>query len=287
MYLYSEEYNLFLTIFILREGGCFMMYLFEDNRRELLAKSKKSAKGRQRYDRRRKSRVANTVKSFNQIDMNKLFKENILTVNIPVHGETNDYKVRITFGGFLEILRDQIGDKDIVELKDISRACIVGFNKGDVYIFCSCEDFQYRFNYYATVNDINSGTPETRPSKITNPNDNLGSGCKHILLVLNNTSWVLRVARVINNYIKYMEKHYQKLYADIIYPAIFGKKYEEPVQLTLDDADELATDTDTLDTSNEYGKSRTQFQRGNTQGVRFAKEKQEDDSQMSLDIDED
>lgn len=287
MYLYSEEYNLFLTIFILREGGCFMMYLFEDSRRELLAKSKKSAKGRQRYDRRRKSRVANTVKSFNQIDMNKLFKENILTVNIPVHGETNDYKVRITFGGFLEILRDQIGDKDIVELKDISRACIVGFNKGDVYIFCSCEDFQYRFNYYATVNDINSGTPETRPSKITNPNDNLGSGCKHILLVLNNTSWVLRVARVINNYIKYMEKHYQKLYADIIYPAIFGKKYEEPVQLTLDDADELATDTDTLDTSNEYGKNRTQFQRGNTHGVRFAKEEQEDDSQMSLDIDED
>lgn len=264
-----------------------MMYLFEDNRRELLAKSKKSAKGRQRYDRRRKSRVANTVKSFNQIDMNKLFKENILTVNIPVHGETNDYKVRITFGGFLEILRDQIGDKNIVELKDISRACIVGFNKGDVYIFCSCEDFQYRFNYYATVNDINSGTPETRPSKITNPNDNLGSGCKHILLVLNNTSWVLRVARVINNYIKYMEKHYQKLYADIIYPAIFGKKYEEPVQLTLDDADELATDTDTLDISNEYGKNRTQFQRGNTQGVRFAKEEQEDDSQMSLDIDED
>lgn len=265
-----------------------MSYLTEDSRRELISKSKKSVKGRQRYERRRKSRVANTVKSFNQIDMNKLFKEDILTVNIPVHGETDDYRVRITFGGFLEILRDQIGDKNVVELKDVSRACIIGFNKGDVYIFCSCPDFQYRFNYYATVNQINSGTPETRPSDITNPDDKLGSGCKHILLVLNNTSWILRVARVINNYIKYMEKHYQRLYADIIYPAIFNKEYEEPIQLQLDDtSDELATDDTTLDTSNEFGKNRTKFQKGNTQGVRFAKEDSpEDDAQMSFEDEE-
>lgn len=266
-----------------------MIYLFEDSRRELISKSKSSVKGKQRYDKRRRSKVANTVKSFNQIDMNKLFKEDILTVNIPVHGETDDYRVRITFGGFLEILRDQIQDSPTVELKHISKTCIIGFNKGDVYISCSCPDFQYRFAYFATLNDINSGTPETRPSDITNPEDKLGSGCKHILLVLSNTSWILRVARVINNYIKYMEKHYQKLYADIIYPAIFNKEYEQPVQLTFDDGAEvndLATDDDTLDTSNEYGKNRTKFQKGNTQGVRFAKEPEEDKSQLELDIED-
>ena len=67
-----------------------------------------------------------------------------------------------------------------------------------------------------------------------------------------------------------MEQHYQKAYADIIYPAIYGKEYEEPVQLTLFDKDELDTDADTIDKSNVYGKNRTQFQKGNTQGVRFA-----------------
>ena len=260
-----------------------MLKLVEDSRRQLISKSKSSEKGRQRYNRRNKSRVANTVKSFNQIDMNKLFKEGILSVNIPVKGETDDYRVRITFGGFLEILHDQIQDKDVVELRDISKTCIIGFNKGDVFISCTCEDFQYRFQYYATVNNLNSGTPETRPSNITNPDDKLGSGCKHILLVLNNTSWILRVARVINNYIHYMEKHYQKLYADIIYPAIFNREYEEPVQLTIDDVDDIDTQTDTLDAANRYGKDRTKFQKSNTQGVRFAKnDNEESPDQASL-----
>lgn len=261
-----------------------MNYLYEDSRSQLLGKSKKSVKGKQRFDRRNKSRVANTVKAMNSIDMNKLFKEDILTVNLPVHGETDDYVVRITFGGFLEILRGQIGESREIDARSISRAAIIGFNRDDVYIHCTCPDFQYRYNYYATRNDINSGAPETRPSKITNPDDSLGSGCKHILLVLNNTSWILRVARVIANYIRYMEAHYQKLYSDVIYPAIFGAEYEEPVQLSLDDTDDLASenDTDTLDTSNEYNKNRTRFQKGNTQGARFASDSTDED-QLSMD----
>lgn len=261
-----------------------MRQLFEDNRTQLISKSKRSTKGRERFNKRNKSRVANTVKSFNSIDMNKLFKDDILTVNIPIQGETDNYVVRITFGGFLEILHDQLRDKDFIDYRDISRACIIGFNRDDVFINCTCPDFHYRFGYYATKNNINSGAPETRPSDITNPDDSLGSACKHVLLVLNNTSWMLRVARVIVNYIRYMEKHYNKLYADIIYPAVYGRKYEEPVQLTLDDTDTLATDTDTIDAANKYSKERTQFQKGNDQGVRFAKNTEEDDdAQVTMD----
>ena len=267
-----------------------MQFLTEDKRQSLINKSKTSEKGKKRYDRRNKSKVANTVKSFNSIDMNKLFKEDILTVNIPVNGETDDYLVRITFGGFLEILRGQISEDRELNFRDVARAAITGFNRDDVFIHCSCPDFKYRFNYYATRNSINSGTPETRPSKITNPDDSLGSACKHVLLVLNNTSWIIRVARVIVNYIKYMQTHYQKLYADIIYPAIYGKDYEEPVQLSIDDmdnADELAseTDADTLDSANDYNKERTRFQKGNEQGVRFAPKPQEPDEDQ-LEIEE-
>ena len=32
------------------------------------------------------------------------------------------------------------------------------------------------------------GDPQTIPSDITNPNDTLGSACKHVLLVLSNTN---------------------------------------------------------------------------------------------------
>jgi hypothetical protein len=98
----------------------------------------------------------------------------------------------------------------------------------------------------------------------------------------------MKVASVINNYIKYMEKHYQKLYADIIYPAIFDKEYEEPVQLSIDDIendDTLQTDSDTLDTANKFNQDRTRFQKGNQQGVRFAPNSDNED-QLELDIDE-
>lgn len=266
-----------------------MNYLNEDNRQKLISKSKSSHKGKERFNKRNRSKVANTVKAMNSIDMNKLFKEDILTVNLPIKGETDDYIVKITFGGFLEILRDQMGDKEQVEFRDISRAAIIGFNKDDVFINCSCPDFKYRFAYYCTRNSINSGAPENRPSKITNPDDSLGSACKHVLLVLNNTSWIIKVASVINNYIRYMERHYERLYAEVIYPAIYGRKYTEPVQLNIHDIDNvdndnLETDSDTIDKANDYNKQRTQFKKGNTQGIRFAKKDEPDEDQLELEL---
>lgn len=245
--------------------------LHEDSRSKLLNKSKQSDKGFQRFKRRVKSRIANSVKQYNAIDMDKLFKKDILTVDIQVKGETDTYTVKISFGGLLQLIRDQIAKQDgKLDYKAITRALILGFNKDDVYIHCSCPDWQYRYSYYATKNGITSGDPETRPSDITNPDDKLGSACKHVLLVLSNTSWILKVAATIYNYINYMEKHYNKLYATIIYPAVYGKDYEEPIQLDIFDDDSLETNTDMLDKSNEYARTKNQFKQGNKQGVRFA-----------------
>ena len=244
--------------------------LNEDSRSSLLAKSKQSKKGFERFKKRVKSRVANSVKQFNQIDMNKLFKDNILTVDITVKGETDEYIVKISFGGFKGLIQDQIKRIGKFDLKAVTRALINGFNKDDVYIHCSCPDWTYRYAYYATKNNINSGDAENRASNITNPDDKLGSACKHVLLVLSNNSWCLKVASTIYNYVNYMEKHYQKLYADIIYPAIYGKKYEEPTQLDIFDNDNLETDKETIDKSNQYAVDKSRFQKGNTQGVRFA-----------------
>ena len=50
-----------------------MQHLYEDKKQSLINKSKASEKGKKRFDRRNKSKVANTVKSFNSIDMNKLY----------------------------------------------------------------------------------------------------------------------------------------------------------------------------------------------------------------------
>ena len=257
------------------------LMLREDSRTKLLAKSKQSDKGFQRFKRRVKSRVANTVKQYNAIDMNKLFKDDILTVDVQVKGETDTYTVKISFGGFLELLYDQLKVTKEFNLKAVTRALINGFNRDDVYIHCSCPDWQYRYAYFATKNDINSGDAETRPSDITNPDDALGAACKHVLLVLSNTSWLLKVASVIHNYVNYMEKHYERLYQRIIYPAIWKKEYEEPVQLSLfdDEEDQLETDTDTIDKSNIHAKTKNQFKQGNDYRFRPGPDK----NQVSID----
>lgn len=249
--------------------------LVEASRSSLLAKSKQNTKGFERFKKRVKSRVANSVKQYNSIDMNKLFKEDILTADINVKGETDNYVVRISFGGFLELLQDQLKKQNNeFNYKAVTRALINGFNKDDVYISCNCADWQYRFSYFATRNNITSGAPENRPSDITNPDDNLGSACKHVLLVLSNTSFLLKISSTIHNYVNYMQKHYEKLYADIIYPAIYGKPYEDPVQLTIDsEGDKLDTDSETIDKSNEFARTKSLFQKGNKQGIRFGSSK--------------
>lgn len=236
----------------------------EASRNDLMAKSRRSQKGLQRYQRRVKSRVASSVREFNRIDMNQLFKDNIITIKVAVKGETDNYIVTISYGGVLDKLRQELSENNSqdIDLRKIIRALITAFNNNDVYVKCDCPDFKFRFGYYATVNKFNEGEPQLIPSKQTNPDDKLGSACKHVLLVLSNISWLIKVASVIKNYIEYMKRNRQQQYANIIYPAIYGKKYEEPTQLSIDD-DTLQSDEQTLDISNIEARKKGQFKPGN------------------------
>lgn len=238
--------------------------LVEDIRTQLIAQGKSGARektdGKTRFEKRVRSKIASSTLQYNMIDMNSLFKDNILTVGVDVMGETDNYTVTISFGGFLDKLQEQLEKtNNFLSLRTIIRALVESFNSDNVFIRCSCDDFHYRFGYWLSKNDIIVGDKENRPSNITNPNNTLGSGCKHIMLVISNHSWLIKVASTINNYIKYMERNVKKAYADIIYPAIYGKKYEEPVQLSIFDKDALDTSKQTVDTSNEAGRVSGQF----------------------------
>ena len=267
-----------------------MNNLVEAKRAELLNKSKSAdnytsdlSKGKNRYERRLHSKVKKSVKELNSIDMNKLFKDGILDVNLKVEGETDEYTVSLSFSNFLNDLHDQINKgTGKLELRFIIRALLTAFNHNDVYVHCTCPDFTYRFAYWLTINDINyvKGEQQSNGKEIVNPNDTKGRGCKHILLVLSNTSWLTRLASVIYNYVNYMEKHYQQMYADIIYPAIYEREFEE-TQLDMFSTDELNTDKDTIDTSNKWAKTKSQFKPGNE--YRFKKSDINDGEQISID----
>lgn len=276
-----------------------MNRLVEDKRQELISKSKHADNyapqnqylGKNRYERRLHSKVANSVREMNAINMNKFFQDNILDVDIKVRGETDDYIVRISFGGVLDEIHKQLeSNNNVLNLRCIIRALVAAFNGDNVYVRCSCPDFKYRFAYFLSVNDIIVGERETRPSDITNPYDTKGKGCKHILLVLANNSWLTKVASVIFNYVNYMEKHYQNLYADIIYPALYQKEYEDDVQLQIQEPEpeeppeeepdiSVKSDKDLLDISNKWARTKNQFQKGNE--YRFQKK----DAPMKRQID--
>lgn len=260
------------------------MFILEDNRNKLMTKSKSGERekdGLTRYQKRLRSKVASNTKQYNRLNMNDFFKRDILTIGIEVKGETDNYIVKIKYGGVLDALQDEIRrNHNQLELRNIIRALVIAFNKEDVYISCSCPDWRYRFGFWATKNSVTSGEPELRPSDETNPNDTLGAGCKHVLLVLANTSWLIKVASVIRNYMNYMEKHMNKQYADIIYPAVFGKAYEKPVQQDMFDTDELDTDQDSIDVSNKEAREKNWFKPGNS--TRF-KPREVSDNQLSID----
>ena len=268
--------------------------LNEDTRAQLLSRSKSADKekdNKTRYEKRVKSKVKANVSNLNKIDFNQLFKDNIMTVSLDIQGETDDYVVTISFGGFLDELKKQLQqNNNELSLRIVIRALLNSFNSDNVYIRCTCDDFKYRHAYWASKNNIIVGDKEIRPSDKTNPNNKLGSGCKHIMLVISNTSWIIKLGSVVYNYYNYMEKHYKKMWADIIYPAIFDKKYEEPIQLSLDDIDskdELNTDTSTIDSSNIEARDRGKFKAGNKLGVRFAPKENNEKNKSLLDIEED
>ena len=95
--------------------------LNEVSRRDLINRSKNveatKLYGTTRYERRMKCKVIDTVASFNKVDMNALFKGNMLSFIVPVQGETNKYNVELLFEGILdeiqkaELAREKLKDE--------------------------------------------------------------------------------------------------------------------------------------------------------------------------------
>jgi len=258
--------------------------LREATKQQILNKSKASEEGRKRFKRRFKSSVYRSTNEMNKIDMNNLFKEGILTVAVKVRGETDDYYVKVSFGKFLDELHRRMEQNGNFDIRTVTQTLISCINGDDVYFHCSCPDYKYRFNFWDTKNKmVTKGDEQYNNGKwIRNPSDNLGSGCKHILLVLSNLGWLQTVARVIVNYVIYMEQHFENMYGKIIYPAIYQAPYDKDAQTNVLDSDTL--DSDNLGSINAQRRASTQFKQGNQQGYKFVSDHE---NQLELDLDND
>lgn len=251
----------------------FLKLLLEDNRSSLIAQSrnvgayKNQERGKNRFERKKYSKIANAVKSYNQIDMNSLFKQDILQVNIPVVGENDEYTVTIKLEGVVgEIQKNIKNNNNKLEFRTIIQALTKVFNTSDVYIKCSCPDAKYRFAHWNIVKNVSTDDSASDPGPgkgIANPNDDMGRGCKHMLLVLSNGDWMMKVASVINNYCHFLSEKKPEAFLKLVFPKLYGVPADEAVEngLVADEAD-LETGKDLIDTINDWAKNRGKFKKG-------------------------
>ena len=102
-------------------------FINEATRQELISQGKKGKATKtyktNRYERRKYSSINPSSKTYNQIDMNALFKGGILSFIVPVRGETDNYEVELLFDHFLEELQKETkAESKKCEFKTVSRA---------------------------------------------------------------------------------------------------------------------------------------------------------------------
>jgi hypothetical protein len=250
-----------------------LLRLEEATRVQLVAQSrnvgqyKDTSRGKTRLDRKKYSRLANAVKAYNAIDMNKLFKQDILQVSIPVVGETDEYTVTIKIEGVVAEMQKNIknnGNK--MEFRTIIQSLTKVFNTTDVYVKCSCPDFKYRFAHWNIIKNVSvdDSSADPGPGKgIANPNDDKGRGCKHVLLTLSNGEWMMKVASVINNYCHFLSEKKPDAFLKLVFPKLYGVPADEAAENDLvADNEDLETGKDLIDTINAWAKDRGKFKKG-------------------------
>lgn len=239
-----------------RANGLREQYLVEVTRQELLNLGRNSAKYKgkntSRWTAKSKVSVANTVADYNQIDMNRFWKDDILKFIVKVKGETDNYEVTVEFSKLSQKIQGYVkAAKNLFNRDIVTKALMNALSSSDVRISCNCADFRYRIAYQATRHNAKAGEQETRASNITNPLDNLGLCCKHVLAVLNNAYWIRNVASVIVNYANYCKENLEYNYSRFIFPKIYGVQYNQAVQMCMNDFDSDGDVIDELKTSKE------------------------------------
>ena len=247
--------------------------LLETNRTSLIAQSrnagvyKNTERGKNRFERKKYSKIANAVKNYNEIDMNKLFKQDILQVNIPVVGENDEYTVTIKLEGVITELQKNIKNNgNRLEFRSIIQALTKIFNTSDVYVKCACPDFKYRFAHWNIIKNVSvdDSSHDPGPGKgIANPDDSKGRGCKHILLVLANGDWMMKVASVINNYCHFLSEKRPDAFLKLVFPKLYGVPADEADQNGIvEDNEDLESGKDLIDIINDWAKNRGKFKKG-------------------------
>lgn len=180
------------------------LILNEYTRSQLINKSRQSSK----YDRF----ARRTEIDYKEIDIGRvgLLELTASSLHLDIYFLIRDYRVSIRLVNFVTRLRLLINSKGYADFgRGLREAVLVAIEHSlandDILVNCTCPDFYYRFSYTATVKGFGLETNQFIPATIRNP-ENKGSGCKHIMRVINVPSiWKARVVTAVSRAIEYDE----------------------------------------------------------------------------------
>lgn len=174
-----------------------------------------------------------TTKDFRNVNFKKLMEDDEFLIVLRM----GDYVVTVDFNGPFEELRYLVkGMRGPNRIKRITKSVVQeainrALDNEDLYVSCSCNDFKYRFRFYANKKGYLFGGPkETRRPKYskTNKDDNKGFVCKHILTALYGKRWVPFAA---NAWLKYIKAN-PELSEEYLWP---DKRVRKPKETTPDE----------------------------------------------------
>lgn len=192
-YTNGEKYGYVSSVSHLIEQLVKKYKLEEVSRNELLAKTKMQTVSR--YKR------ADGYKGFYLGDVDT---DHLLTTDtLPVTCRVGDYWDTVELQNVLYWIQytSEKNENNQVNNHSVRDAILQAVDAMDIKVNCECGDFIYRFAYQASKGGYKYGKPETRPAKITNPND-YGALCKHLTAMLSNKKWMQQVAAPVMDWIE-------------------------------------------------------------------------------------
>lgn len=191
-----------------------------------------------------KKRVNYHPRDFRGVNIRRFFENDEVIFTTVVE---NDHKVIVKFEGALSELQRRLKQTGkVCTLRDVITSLSVSIDRdNDIKVRCECPDFTYRYAYWATVGEYIFGTGQMeRPNYKRTNMDGKGSTCKHLLALLSNKQWLIKLASVINNYIR-MNK-------DLTYDYLYEKPPEDdtdPDQISIFDTQDQDDSDEEVDTA--------------------------------------
>lgn len=166
-------------------------YLIENN--ILLEKTRKELLQKQKHEAPKRVKRAEQYSVTSVAIDPDAFLNDWLVITTTISGNSRSYTDQIAFKGvmtdLIEVAKND--SSHTVNSKLIIKSIHASLDKNDIYINCTCPDFKFTYQYWASKGKFCWGKLQNSNGKeIRNPNNDKGCMCKHLYALLRSNKFL-------------------------------------------------------------------------------------------------